>query len=59
MKISIEPDANKPMPVTTAPQRGKVVIAANIKKESVVIDKEGNVIDPRTGQIIKMDNPTE
>jgi hypothetical protein len=32
---------------------GKVVIASNIQKESEMLDINGNVIDPRTKEIIK------
>jgi len=32
---------------------GGVVIASNIKRESEMLDKFGNIIDPRTKQIIK------
>lgn len=32
---------------------GKVVIAANIKREREMFDKYGNVIDPVTKQIIR------
>lgn len=33
--------------------QGKTVIAANLIKESVMLDKFGNEIDPRTKQVIK------
>jgi hypothetical protein len=33
--------------------KGKVVIAANLTREREMFDKYGNVIDPRTKQIIK------
>jgi len=32
--------------------KGKTVISPNLKKESVMLDRNGNVIDPRTKQII-------
>jgi hypothetical protein len=34
-------------------QQGRVVIAQNIQKVSERVDMYGNVIDPRTKQIIK------
>jgi hypothetical protein len=33
--------------------RPSVVIGANLKRESERLDKDGNIIDPRTKQIIK------
>lgn len=36
---------------------GNVIISPNIKKESVRIDPSGNIIDPRTKQIIKALEP--
>lgn len=36
---------------STVPQ-GKVVISPTLKRESEMIDRNGNVIDPRTKQII-------
>ena len=32
---------------------GSTIISANLKKKSVMIDKDGNEIDPITKQIIK------
>jgi len=32
---------------------GKVVISPNLKRETVMLDRNGNEIDPRTKQIIK------
>jgi hypothetical protein len=37
--------------------KGKVVIAHNIQKESEMLDINGNVIDPRTKQIIRKNEP--
>jgi hypothetical protein len=42
-KINLNPNAGK----------GKVIIASNIQKVSERLDIDGNVIDPRTKQIIK------
>jgi len=42
--------------------RGRVVVAQNIQKQSERIDMYGNVIDPKTKQIIKRaesDNETQ
>lgn len=36
---------------STTKQRG-VVVSSNLKKESVIIDRNGNVIDPKTNTII-------
>jgi hypothetical protein len=36
---------------------GKVVISANIQKVSERLDIDGNVIDPRTKEIIKPKEP--
>jgi hypothetical protein len=35
------------------PNQGKVTIAVNLKKEREMLDKDGNVINPITKQIIK------
>lgn len=34
-------------------QHGKTVIASNLIHEKEMLDQDGNVIDPRTKQIIK------
>lgn len=36
----------------TTLKQNNVVISPNLKKESEMIDRNGNVIDPRTKQII-------
>ena len=36
--------------------RGNTVISPSPKKEREMLDKEGNIIDPRTKQIIKRVN---
>lgn len=39
--------------VSQTPRRGKVVIAANLIREKVMLDSEGNEVNFRTKQIIK------
>lgn len=36
---------------------GKVIISSNIKKESVRIDPQGNIINPRTREILRRNEP--
>lgn len=35
-------------------QTGKTVVAQSLKRESVMLDRDGNVIDPRTKRVIKL-----
>lgn len=49
MKIQM-PQAPKP---TNPNQQGRVVIAQNITRVTEHLDRDGNVIDPRTKVIIK------
>ncbi len=39
--------------------RQGVQVAQNLKRESIMLDKFGNQIDPRTKQIIKKNNDKE
>lgn len=47
MEINIQ---NKPAP---QPNRGRVVVSRHPVRERVMIDRDGNEIDPKTKQIIK------
>lgn len=47
MKVNFNQNQN------TRSGEGRTVIATNIIKESVMLDRFGNEIDPRTKQIIK------
>ncbi len=49
MKVNINNIGERERTINTG---GNVVIASNIKKESVMLDRNGNEIDPRTKQII-------
>lgn len=40
--------------VQATPQRGKVVVSMRPVRESIRLDIDGNQIDPRTKQIIKL-----
>lgn len=50
---------NLPQPGGIAERSGKVkqggvYISPNLKRESVMLDRNGNQIDPRTKQVIKL-----
>ena len=58
MKINVN-KPNKPNKASSGEgvsRGGGVVISQNIQKESERLDKHGNVIDPRTKQVIKKAN---
>ncbi len=42
-----------------APKKGGVYIAPNLIRTSERLDKDGNIIDPRTKRIIKRNGDTE
>lgn len=44
---------NKERSGTVVPSKGKVVIATNIVRTKERLDKDGNIVDPKTKQIIK------
>lgn len=41
------------MEIKKQPQMGKVVIASHLIRQSERLDKNGNVVDPNTGEILK------
>lgn len=40
-------------------ERGGVYISPNLKRQSVMLDRNGNEIDPRTKKILKYNNDKE
>ncbi len=65
MQINIgqkpQPNTNpQPNNVPAQPEQGKVVLAQHMVRTRVMLDKNGNEIDPRTRQIIKKaDEPNQ
>ena len=54
MKINInKPTEEQIIEKDRVIRTGQTIIAPNLIKESVIIDRNGNVIDRKTGQIIK------
>ncbi len=52
------PESQQETKVVT-PNQGKVTISMSPRKEREMLDKDGNVIDPRSKQILKSVNQKE
>ena len=54
MKVEIGQQPNTPQPQAPIPSKGKVVVSANPVRVREMLDKDGNVIDPKSKQIIRL-----
>ena len=53
MQVNLGQPKQEAVQVNSNPEQGKVVLATNFVRSRVMLDKDGNEIDPRTKQIIK------